>query len=117
MNGPMGHINTAVNCMMDGPMGHVNTAVDYMMDGPMSHVNTAVDCMMGPWAMSILNVGLGHFTCWHFKYWIGPLQMSDWVTSNLGLGQFKCQNSFGVGSGHFNYRHFKCQVGTLYLSG
>ena len=31
----MGHVNTAVNCMMAGPMGYVNTAVNCMMDGPM----------------------------------------------------------------------------------
>ena len=39
MDGPMGHANTAVDCMMDGPMGHSNTAVDHMMDGPTGQVN------------------------------------------------------------------------------
>ena len=38
----MGDVSTAV---MDGPMGYINTAVDCMMDGPMGHINTAVDCM------------------------------------------------------------------------
>jgi hypothetical protein len=57
MDGPMGHVNTAVDHIMDGPMGHADNAVDHMMDGPMGHVKTAVDHIMdGPMGHPNINV-------------------------------------------------------------
>jgi hypothetical protein len=81
---------------------------------------------MGPWAMSILNVGLGHFTCQ-----IGSLQMLGQVNSNIRSEQLQCwvgshhmsalqmldRVTSTVGTSNVGLEQYTCRVGTISMSG